>query len=414
MKAKRAPVSYEGIAIIGASCRFPGEAHGLEEYWNLLSSGVDAVTELPEGRFSLERYINPSRKLDGHSYTAAAGVLDNIKDFDAQFFGISRKEAQYMDPQQRLVLESAWEALEQAGIMPAALRGSDTGVFIGASNVDHTLQGPDDPCTMSPYSMTGSTLSIIANRVSYFLDLHGPSFTVDTACSSSLTAIHQACLALQNGESALAIAGGVNVLTAPFPFIGFSKARMLSPTGRCKVFDASGDGYVRAEGVGTVILKPLSAARRDKNTILAVIVGSGVNSDGRTTGISLPNEKAQAALLADIYNGCKLDKDKLVYVEAHGTGTAAGDPIEASAIGTVLGKALTGKRPLPVGSAKSNIGHLESASGMAGLLKALLVLKNGKIPPQPAPCQPEPRHRLCRAQPDCANKTLSPAQSRWG
>ena len=371
----------EPIAIIGAACRFPGRVTSLEKYWTLLEQGVDAVTCLPPDRCSLERFFSASRNLEGHAYTRAAGVVDDIQYFDADFFGISRKECQGMDPQQRLALETAWEALESALIVPSSLKGSQTGVYMGSSNTDMSTRNPDDPAAMSAYTLTGVSLGIIANRISYLLDLHGPSMTIDTACSSSLVAVHQACEALRAGRVNLAIAGGVNALLVPHPFIGFSQAHMLSPDGRCKSFDASGNGYVRSEGAGAVILKPLSRALKDKDAVLAVIAGSGVNSDGRTTGISLPNAKAQAALLRDVYNDFNLDKAKLAYLEAHGTGTAAGDPIEAAAIGAVFGKESLRGRPLLMGSVKANIGHLEPAAGMAGLLKGLLVLRRGKVPP---------------------------------
>ncbi|MDR1660038.1 MAG: SDR family NAD(P)-dependent oxidoreductase [Desulfovibrio sp.] len=380
-KSQRSYSSGEPIAIVGAGCRFPGNVTDMASYWKLLESGTDAVTSLPAGRFCLERYGSADRRLGGRSYTFAAGTIGDIKEFDADFFGISRKEALDMDPQQRLALETAWEAFEQAHIPPSSLRGTDAGVFIGVSNVDNSLQAPDDPAATSAYSMTGSNLSIIANRLSWFFDFHGPSMIVDTACSSSLVAVHTACENIRLGRIPLAVAGGVNILLAPYPFIGFSRARMLSPDGRCKVFDASGNGYVRGEGAGIVILKPLDLALRDNNSVLGLIAASGVNADGRTIGIALPNARAQAVLLRKTYADFGLDRTKLVYVEAHGTGTAAGDPVEASAIGEVLGKPLRGLRRLPVGSVKSNIGHLEPASGMAGLLKALLVLRHGKIPP---------------------------------
>lgn len=375
--------AYSGdpVAIIGVACRFPGGVIDLESFWAVLRNGVDGITSLPEDRCSRERFFSASRRLGGHAYTNAAGVVDHLKEFDPEFFGISRKEAQSMDPQQRLSLEVAWEALEHAHILPSSLQGSRTGVFIGASNIDMALHRGDDPASLTAYATTSSALSIIANRISYLLDLRGPSLTVDTACSSSLSAVHMACEELRAERIPLAIVGGVNVLLAPFPFIGFSRARMLSPTGRCRVFAASADGYVRSEGAGAVILKPLPQAMKDGDTVLAVIEGSGVNADGRTTGLSLPNGKAQATLIADIYERFCLDKNKVAYIEAHGTGTAVGDPIEAAAVGEVLGKPLKGVRTLHVGSVKSNLGHLEPASGMAGLLKALLVLKHGIIPP---------------------------------
>lgn len=371
----------EPLAIIGAACRLPGNVVDMPGFWRLLSSGEDAVTELPPDRCSLERFFSKSAELPGHGYTAAAGVLSSVKEFDPEFFGLSRKEAMDMDPQQRLLLEMTWEAMEAAGLPPSTLRGSQAGVYVGASNMDYTIRGVPEPEALTPYSMTGSSLSVIANRVSYLFDLHGPSMVMDTACSSSLVALHGACQALLRKEIPLAIVGGVNILLSPLPFIGFSRAHMLSPDGRCKVFDASGNGYVRAEGGGVVLIKPLAQARKDNDPVLAVIAGTGVNSDGRTTGLALPNPKAQADLLRSIYDGLGLDKNRLAYVEAHGTGTAAGDPLEASAIGEILGKPLRGARPLHVGSVKSNIGHMEPAAGMAGLLKAILVLQHGKIPP---------------------------------
>ncbi len=371
----------EPLAIIGAACRLPGGVGDLPGLWRLLAEGKDAVTELPEDRCSLDRFFSKAADMPGHGYTRAAGVLSRIKEFDPEFFGFSRKEATDLDPQQRLILELAWEAMENAGVLPSSLRGSRTGVYVGASGMDFSMRGVADPGVLTAYSMIGSSLSIIANRVSYAFDLRGPSLTVDTACSSSMVALHMACEALRRKECSQALVGGVNVLLSPLPFIGFSRAHMLSPAGRCKVFDASADGYVRAEGAGAILIKPLSQARKDKDTVLALIAGTGVNSDGRTTGLALPNKKAQMALLREVYERFDLDLDHLAYVEAHGTGTAAGDPIEASAVGEVLGKPLQGKRPLLVGSVKSNIGHLEPASGMAGLLKVLLVLQKGVIPP---------------------------------
>jgi acyl transferase domain-containing protein/NADPH:quinone reductase-like Zn-dependent oxidoreductase/acyl carrier protein len=369
------------IAVIGASCRFPGGVHDMRGFWELLENGVDAVTRMPPDRFSLESFFSKSPELPGHSYTDAAGVLTSIKDFDPGFFGLSGKEAANMDPQQRLMLELTWEALEAAGIPPSTLRGSDTGVFIGASNMDFTVRGSMDPEGLSPHAVTGSALSIIANRISYIFDFHGPSLVVDTACSSSLAALYDACRAVGEGGTDLAVAGGINILMSPLPFIGFAKARMLSPDGRCKMFDASGNGFVRAEGGGVVVLKKLSRALRDGDGVMALIAGAGMNSDGRTTGLALPGLRAQTELLRDIYGHPGIDTSKIAYIEAHGTGTPAGDPVEARAVGEVLGKHLKGRRPLYVGSVKTNIGHLEPASGAAGLLKAVLVLQRGRIPP---------------------------------
>ena len=371
----------EPLAIIGAACRLPGDVSDLASLWNLLENGVDAVSEIPPDRFSLDRYFCDAADLPGHGYTRAAGILNGIKDFDAGFFGMPHKESLDMDPQQRLLLEMAWEAMEQANLPPSSLRGSSTGVYIGASSVDYNVRGLDDPEAISAYSTVGASLAVLANRISYLFDLHGPSQVVETACSSALVALNAACEALWAGKVPLALVGAVNVLLSPFPFIGLSKAHMLSPDGRCKPFDASANGYVRSEGGGVVLIKPLRQAQKDGDAVLAVIAGCGVNSDGRTNGLPLPNAHAQAALLRDVYERFGLDPAKLAYVEAHGTGTAAGDPIEASALGSVLGQSLKGRRPLYTGSVKSNIGHLEPAAGMASLLKAILVLQKGGIPP---------------------------------
>lgn len=366
------------IAIIGAGCRLPGGIENLSSLWSALVNGQDMVTYVPASRWDSTRFTHKDRKAPGRAVTHAAGVIENITDFDAPFFGISRTEAENIDPQQRLVLEMAWEAMENAQILPSALAGSQTGVFIGSASPDFAVNRADDPAIMGPYSMTGSNLSIISNRVSYIFDLHGPSMTIDTACSSALVALHQAVQALQNGLP-LAFAGGVNILLTPMPFIGFSKAQMLSQDGRCKVFDEKGNGYVRSEGGGVVLLKPLSAALADGNPILGVVRATGCNSDGRTAGISLPNQAAQAALMEEIYAQEGVDVNRITYVEAHGTGTAAGDPVETGAIGKVLGTKIQG-RPLYVGSVKSHVGHLETGSGMAGLFKALCVLEHKQIP----------------------------------
>ena len=370
----------EPLAIIGAACRLPGKVSDLSSLWTLLEQEVDAVTELPLGRFSLDRFFSAADDLPGHSYTRAAGIVDALQHYDASFFGLSAREAADMDPQQRLMLETTWEAMESAGIPPSSLRGSNMGVYIGASTVDYSTKGLDDPEGITTYSTIGASLAVIANRISYLFDLHGPSMVLETACSSALVALHSACQALWSGSIPSAVVGAVNILFSPMPFACLSKAHMISPDGRCKMFDASAKGYVRSEGGGAIIVKPLSEARRDNDRVLAVIAGTGVNSDGRTNGLPLPNPKAQAALLRRVYEEHRLDIGKLAYVEAHGTGTPAGDPIEASALGEALGSALKGKRRLFVGSVKTNIGHLEPAAGMAGLLKAILVLQHGRIP----------------------------------
>ncbi len=369
------------IAIIGIACRFPGGVEGPDDFWQLLCDERDAVTAIPPDRFGTAFYQHPSKREPGKSYTFAAGVVDDVAGFDAEFFGISPREAAQMDPQQRLLLELAWEAFEDAGVRPAAMRGRDCGVFVGVAGMDYGNRNMDDMNTIDPYSATGNTLSIASNRVSYLFDLRGPSMSVDTACSSSLVALHQAVRALQSGETAMALAGGVNLLLHPFGFVSFSKASMLSPRGRCRAFDATGDGYVRAEGGAFVLLKPLDQALADGDTIHAVIAGSGVNSDGHSHGgINVPAAATQADLLRAVYRRAGIDPRTLAYLEAHGTGTAVGDPIEARALIDAVSGGRPESDPLLIGSVKTNIGHLETASGMAGLLKAVLCLKHRAVP----------------------------------
>jgi acyl transferase domain-containing protein len=363
------------------SCRFPGGVHSPEDYWKLLVAETDAVTEVPADRFSTEFYQHPSKREPGKSYTFAAGVIDNVAGFDADFFGISPREAQQMDPQQRLLLELAWEAFEHAGHHPQQMAGQNCAVFVGVAAQDYGDRGVDDLSVVDAYSATGNTLSIASNRISYLFDLRGPSMSIDTACSSSLVALHQACNAIRAGEVETALAGGVNLLLHPFPFVSFAKASMLSPTGRCRAFDASGDGYVRAEGGALVLLKSLSKALADGDTIHAVIASSGVNSDGHSQGgINVPASATQAALLENVYARAGVDPREVDYLEAHGTGTAVGDPIETRALIDVIGKLRSPDAPLLIGSAKTNVGHLETASGMAGLIKAILCLKHRAVP----------------------------------
>ena len=365
------------IAIVGAAGRFPG-ADSLEKFWDLLSSGRDAVTEIPDDRWTKDFYFHPDPAERGKAYTWAAGVIDDIDQFDAGFFGISPREADQIDPQQRLLLELAWRALEDAGIPASKIAGSGCGVYIGASSGDYGDMRMGDPSSGDAYFMTGVTASILANRLSYIYDLHGPSFTVDTACSSSLVALDQACKAIREKRIPMALVGGVSLLLSPYPFIGFCRASMLSPSDRCFAFDARANGYVRAEGGGLIILKPLSEALAGGDNVRGVILGSGINSDGRTTGLSLPNGAAQARLLKAVYGASGIAPDALSFVEAHGTGTQAGDPIEVTAIGREIAQRRSA--PLPIGSVKTNIGHLEAASGMAGLLKTMLALENRVLP----------------------------------
>ena len=366
------------IAILGGACRLPG-APDLDAFWTLLAEGRDAVTSIPAGRFTRDAFAHPRRGEPGKSYSFAAGVLEDVAGFDAAAFGISPREAAEMDPQQRLLLELAAETLEDAGIPASHLAGSGTGIFVGGSLTDYGDLRLSDPAGGDRYFMTGSALSILANRLGNVFDLRGPAQTIDTACSSALVALHWACEALRAGRIPAALVGGANMLLSPFPFLGFARAGMLSPTGRCHAFDARADGYVRAEGGGMVLLKRLGDALADGDAVRAVILGSGVNAAGRTLGLSLPSGPAQARLIEQVLSDSGTTPDRLGYFEAHGTGTAAGDPLEAGAIGAAIGRHRAA--PLPIGSAKTNIGHTEPASGIVGLLKAMLILERGSIPP---------------------------------
>ncbi len=361
------------------ACRFPGAAD-LDEFWSLLKAGGDAVGEIPDDRWDVDAHFHSDPAKPGKMYTRAGGFIADIDKFDAGFFGISPREARRIDPQQRLLLELTWEALESAGIVPERLAGSQSGVFVGISLSDYAAMQRDEPNQVDPYVMSGSAISNAANKISYVFDLHGPSFAVDTACSSSLVAVHEACVSLWRRESSLAIAAGVNALLSPSAGIGFSKARMLSPTGRCRPFDAAGDGYVRSEGGAVVILQPLAQAIAENNPVHAVIVGSAVNSDGRTKGLAMPNQAAQEALLRQVYRDAEIDPGEIAYIEAHGTGTSVGDPIECAALGNVLGASRAPGERCRIGSVKSNIGHLEPGSGLAGLLKVVLALRHRAIP----------------------------------
>ncbi|MFD1703914.1 SDR family NAD(P)-dependent oxidoreductase [Methylopila henanensis] len=365
------------LAVVGRSCRLPG-APDVPAFWRLLSEGRCAVTSIGEERWSSARYLHPRKGEPGKSYTFAAGVLDDIYAFDPAAFGVSPREAEQMDPQQRLALQLVWEALEDAGIPPSSIAGGETGVFVGASALDYGNRIIFDPASADPYFATGNTLSIVSNRISYLFDLRGPSFTVDTACSSSLVALNEAVAALRSGRIERAIVVGVNILGSPFPFISFAQATMLSPGGRCRAFDANADGYVRAEGGVAVVIERADAARAAHRRMRVMIAASDVNSDGRTVGMSLPSPDAQLALLERVYREADIDLERLAFIEAHGTGTRVGDPAEAGAVGGLL-KARKGP-PLPIGSVKTNVGHLEAASGLVGLLKADLALEHDLLP----------------------------------
>ncbi|MCF6251821.1 MAG: SDR family NAD(P)-dependent oxidoreductase [Methylococcaceae bacterium] len=374
---------HEPIAIIGIGCRYPGKVTNAESLWKMLMGRIDAVTEIPQDRWNIERYYSKHMNARGKAYSKWGGFIDNIDQFDPECFSISPREANFMDPQQRLLLEVTWDALEDSGHPIDTLSGSNTGVFIGLSTNDYSqIQlDLDEPQQIDPHTATGGAFSIAANRISYCFDFHGPSLVVDTACSSSLVAIHQACASIFNDECDIALAGGANLILLPTAAISFSAATMLSPDGRCKSFDASANGFVRGEGVGVVVLKRLSAAVANKDCIYAVINGTGVNQDGRTNGISLPGKEAQSALIESVYQKAGIDRSQVFYVEAHGTGTAVGDPIEAEVLGEMFGCDRADSDKCIIGSIKTNIGHLESAAGLAGLIKAALCIKHQMIPP---------------------------------
>ncbi len=369
------------IVIAGFSLRLPGGVADEPTFWSALTKGEDLVTSIPSDRWSTNELSHPRRKEPGKSISFAAGVLSRIDEFDAGFFGISPREAAWIDPQQRLLLELAWEAMENGGQKPSELAGKDCAVYVGIASLDYGVHGNDDLPSLTSHFMTGNTFSIAANRISYAFDLRGPSVAVDTACSSSLVAFHQACNSLDAGDASMALVGGVNLLLHPYPFVGFTKASMLSDYGQCRAFDASGAGYVRAEGGAVFVLKRMSQAIADGNTIHAVVLASGINSDGaRKSGMTIPSAAGQEELMRAVLAKSGIQAADVDYLEAHGTGTAVGDPIEAAAIGAVYGRAPLREVPLPIGSVKTNLGHLEAASGMAGLAKAVLALKNRAIP----------------------------------
>ena len=374
-------VPSESIAIIGVGCRLPGDVNGPDALWEFLTERRSAVTTVPEDRWQAFD--------DGAPHTAQAlaettrwgSFLGDIAGFDADFFGITPREANFIDPQQRLMLEVAVEALEHAGIPADSLQRSQTGVFVGACASEYGFLASRDLSQVEAWTGTGGALSIIANRLSYFLDLRGPSLTIDTACSSSLVAVHLACQSLRAGQSDLALAGGVNLLLSPVVTRSFDQAQAMSPTGACHAFDAAADGYVRGEGCGVVVLKRLSDAVRDGDRVLAVVRGSAVNSDGRSNGLMAPSPAAQAAVIRAACADADAEPAQIDYVETHGTGTLLGDPIEARALGAVYGRGRQPDAPLLVGAAKTNLGHLEAAAGIVGLIKAALAVQRGEIPP---------------------------------
>ena len=371
----------DDIAIVGIATRFPGDMNTPDETWQALLEGRDAITDLPEGRW--EEFLDEPRIAERVAKARTrGGYLTDIKGFDAEFFALSKMEADNIDPQQRMTLELTWEALEHARIPASSLRGERVGVYVGSTNNDYSFLSVADPSVAHPYAITGTTSSIIANRVSYFYDFRGPSMTIDTACSSSLVAAHQGVQALRSGEADVAIVGGVNALITPLVTVGFDEVGgVLAPDGRIKSFSQDADGYARSEGGGMLVLKRVADARRDGDEIYAVIAGSAVNHDGRSNGLLAPNPDAQAEVLRKAYKDAGINPRDVDYIEAHGTGTILGDPIEADALGRVVGRGRDADKPALLGAVKSNVGHLESAAGAASLAKMALALKNDKIPP---------------------------------
>ncbi|KGA02107.1 hypothetical protein KP05_08900 [Cobetia amphilecti] len=364
------------VAIIGAASRFPGTTQAT--LWDDLLAGKDMVTEVADDRWSKESLSHPDKKAPGMSYSFAAGSLGDITGFDPAFFGISPREAASMDPQQRMLLEMSWEAIEHAGIPAEKMRGSRCGVIMGVASLDYSYRMADDFGAIGPNTATGNTSSVASNRLSYAFDLHGPSLSLDTACSSSMVAFHQACQSIRSGETDMALTGGISLHLHPYGFLIFSKATMLSKTGRCQVFDEAGDGYARSEGGGVFLLKDLDKAIADGDRILAVVASSVVNTDGYKSGLTVPNPAAQIQLMEQACEQAGISPDEIDYLEAHGTGTAVGDPLETRAIGAAIGQKRSS--PLPIGSIKSNMGHLETASGVAGLAKALGVIAHREVP----------------------------------
>ncbi len=370
----------EPIAIVGAGCRFPG-AETPDAYWRLLESGRDAITEVPRDRWDIEAHYDPNPDAAGKVASRWGGFIDGVDRFDAHFFGIGTHEAARMDPHQRLVLEVAWEALEHGGIDPESLARSSTGVFLGVYHSDFAHLALSDPDKIDLYSGTGTANNVLSGRLSYLLDLRGPSLSVDTACSSGLVAVHLACQSLRNKECDMALAGGVTVLLTPLSPIMASRMQLLARDGRCKTFDARADGIVLGDGCGVVALKRLSTALADGDNILAVIRGVAVNQDGKTNGLTAPNVLSQQALLRSALRDGGLEPTQITYVEAHGTGTSLGDPIEIEALSQVVGGPRPAGNRCAIGSVKTNVGHLGAAAGVAGLIKVALCLQHQRVVP---------------------------------
>jgi acyl transferase domain-containing protein len=374
-----------GIAVIGIDCRFPG-AGDAAQFWDNLAGGVNSIREVPAGRFDWRRYFGDPRE-PNKTNSKWGGFIDDVDKFDSDFFHVSPTEAQLMDPQQRLMLELCWGCLEDAGYLPGSLAGSDTGVFVGVAGLDYRELLEAKLPTVEAHRSTGNYLSLVANRVSYFLDLRGPSVPYDTACSSALFALHYAAQSINSGESSMALVAGINIILTPTTFISFAKTGMLSPTGQCRTFDASADGYVRGEGGGVILLKALSKAVEDGDHIYGVIKGSAINHGGRAQTLTSPNAFAQSQVIQDAYKRAGIAPDRVSYIEAHGTATPKGDPLEITGLKRAWRylerhfKVRAGEATCALGALKTNIGHLETASGIAGVIKVLLAFQHRRLPP---------------------------------
>ncbi|WP_139825798.1 type I polyketide synthase, partial [Mycobacterium parmense] len=371
----------ESFAIVGYAVRVPG-APDAEAFWDVLAQGRDAVSEVPPDRWDVDEFFDPDPDAPGKIVSRRAGFIDDVTGFDAPFFGLSNRETMLIDPQHRLLLETAWQAVEHSGTAPSALANTKTGVFMGLGTHDYLglISEQLSYDEIEAYVAIGTSSAAGAGRISYGLGLQGPAVSVDTACSSSLVAVHQACQALRLKECDLALAGGVNVMLSAKTAMTFSHAHMLAPDGKCKTFDAAADGYVRGEGCGVVIVKRLEDAIRDGDRIRAVIRGSAINQDGASGGLTVPNGVAQQRVITEALEAAGVAPGDVGYLEAHGTGTSLGDPIEVQAAGAVLGAGREADRPLLIGSVKTNIGHLEAAAGIAGLIKVILSLEHEVLP----------------------------------
>ncbi len=386
----------EPLAVVGMACRLPGGVKDIPSFWDLLCQGRSGITEVPRDRWNRDRFYHPDTAVPLRMHSQWGGFIDELDDFDARFWGISPREAARMDPQQRWLLEVAWEAVEDAGIPPSRLAGTNTGVFIGIASSDYAQIQMTNHEGLDVHSNSGNTLSIAANRISYALDLKGPSISVDTACSSSLVAVSLACHSIWDGTCDAALVGGVNAVIVPSTTMAFSKATMLSPDGKCFAFDSRANGYVRGEGAGVLCIKPLSRALAHGDPVYAVIRAAVANQDGKTSSMTVPGVEAQKAMLELAYKEAGIPPHRVLYVEAHGTGTPLGDPIEATALGTVLSRGRSEGTTCLIGSVKTNIGHLEAGSGIAGLMKAILVLDRGQVPPNLNFHSPNPKIPLAK------------------